>query len=269
MHLGKAVRLNRIFSHPSGRLCSVAVDHFVGYQKGLPQGLVNVPHAIRQLIDGRPDAITMHRGMALQAWPTHAGVIPLIISSVLFTLDDAMIDVSAEPEDVVRMGADAIAVAIGVRGPREGAFLRILSDQVAKADRLNLPVIAHIYPRDYSNGPTIVTDPENIMWAVRAGVECGADVVKVPFTGDAASFRDIIATSPVPVVAAGGPRTETLHETLAMLGEAIKAGARGATIGRNIWGSHDPTQMLLACKAMIHDTATPEEAIALAGLGGV
>ena len=39
MNTGKLVRLNRLFSHPSGRLCSVAVDHFIGYQDGIPDGL--------------------------------------------------------------------------------------------------------------------------------------------------------------------------------------------------------------------------------------
>jgi hypothetical protein len=53
MDLAKQIRLNRLFSHPSQRLCSVAVDHFVGYQKGLPEGLVNLPETIRKLVEGR------------------------------------------------------------------------------------------------------------------------------------------------------------------------------------------------------------------------
>ena len=47
MDLGKQIRLGRLFSHPSGRLCSLAVDHFVGYNKGLPVGLRNVPETLR------------------------------------------------------------------------------------------------------------------------------------------------------------------------------------------------------------------------------
>ena len=31
MAVGKKIRLNRIFSHPSGRFLSVAVDHFIAY----------------------------------------------------------------------------------------------------------------------------------------------------------------------------------------------------------------------------------------------
>ena len=43
MNTGKLVRLNGIFAHSSGRLCSVAVDHFMIYQEGLPEGLRDMP----------------------------------------------------------------------------------------------------------------------------------------------------------------------------------------------------------------------------------
>jgi len=266
MDLAKRVRLNRIFSHPSGRLCSVAVDHFIGYQKGLPAGLINVPEAVRKLAEGKPDAVTMLKGMAKSAWEPYAGRIPLIIQSVCFTADDACIENVARPEEVLRLGADAIAVSLGVRGSNEGKFLRILSQMVEEADRIGLPVIAHIYPRDFSATPAVVYDHENIMWAVRCGIEGGADVIKVPFTGDADSYREIIATSPVPVVAAGGPRCETLVNALEMMVKVVASGARGATVGRNVWGSADPTRSLVALRAVIHDGLSPTAALAKAGL---
>jgi fructose-bisphosphate aldolase, class I len=268
MDLAKRIRINRIFGHPSKRLCSVAVDHLIGYQKGLPPGLRNVPKTLRKLAEGKPDAVTMLKGMAKSAWEPYAGRIPLIIQSMCFTPDDAIIETVTRPEEVLRLGADAIAVAIGVRGPNEGKFLKIMTQMVEEADRIGLPVVAHIYPRDFSKGAAIVHDPENILWAVRCGVECGADVVKVPFTGDAKSFKEIAATSPVPVVAAGGPRCETLLEALEMMAKVIESGVRGATIGRNIWGAPDPTRALIAFRAVIHDQMTPAAALKAAGLSG-
>jgi class I fructose-bisphosphate aldolase len=266
MNLGKRIRLQRIFSHGSGRLCSVAVDHFIGYQKGLPAGLRNLPETVNRLVAAGPDAITMLKGTATSTWGPHAGKIPLIISSVCFTPDDLTIEVVATAEEVLLMGADAMAVAIGVRGPNEGRYLKILSTAVEQAGRRNIPIIAHIYPRDFSGVPKIVHDPENIMWAVRCGIECGADVIKVPFTGDAASYRDIIATSPVPVVAAGGPKCETLAQALELLSLAVSAGARGGTLGRNVWSHPDPGRALMAFKAVIHDSFAPAAALEMAGL---
>jgi len=264
--LAKQIRLNRIFSHPSKRLCSVAVDHFIGYQTGLPAGLVNVPETIGKLVAGKPDAITMLKGMAKSAWAPHAGRVPLIIQCVTFTANDGVIECLARPEEALRLGADAAAVSLGVRGPNEGKFLGILARMVEEADRVGLPVIAHIYPRDFSTGGTIVYDAENIWWAVRCGIECGADVIKVPFTGDAGSFREIVATSPVPVVAAGGPRCETFLAALEMMAKVVESGARGGTIGRNVWGAADPTRALVAFRAVIHDGLPPAAALKAAGL---
>jgi class I fructose-bisphosphate aldolase len=266
MDLAKRIRLNRIFSHPSGRLCSVAVDHLIGYQKGLPTGLTNVPETLARLVAGRPDAITMLKGMAKNAWEPYAGRVPLIIQAVCFTVDDAVIENVARPAEVLRLGADAIAVSIGVRGPNEGKFLRLLGQMVEEADPLGLPVVAHIYPRDFANGARVVFDPENIFWAVRCGLECGADVIKVPFTGDAASFRDIHRTSTVPVVAAGGPRCESLRDALELMARVVESGARGATIGRNVWGVPDPARALAALRAVLHDGRSPDAALAEAGL---
>lgn len=265
MDLAKQIRLNRIFGHPSKRLCSVAVDHFIGYQKGIAEGLRNVPETIRKLMEGEPDAITMLKGMAKSAWAPYAGRIPLIIESVCFTVDDSTIQTVARPSEVLRMGADAIAVAIGVRGPNEGRFLKIMTDMVEEADAIGLPVIAHIYPRDFSKGAAVVHDHDNILWAVRCGIECGADVIKVPYTGQVQSFREIIATSPVPVVAAGGPRCDTLLSALELTAQAMEAGGRGATVGRNIWGASDPTKALRAFRAVIHDGTSPAAALQAAG----
>ena len=253
MDLGKKIRLKRIFSHPSGRLCSLAVDHFIGYQAGLPSGLTNLPETLARLMPGRPDAVTMHKGAAYSVWPPYAGLVPLIISSVCFTPDDGVLESIARPEEALRLGADAFSVAIGVRGPNEGRYLKILASAVEEANRIGLPVIAHIYPRDFSGTPKIVHDPANILWAVRCGIECGADVLKVPFTGDASSYAEIVATSPVPVVAAGGPKADTLEEALAMMVKVVQSGARGATIGRNIWGAEDPALALAAFQAVLHD----------------
>jgi class I fructose-bisphosphate aldolase len=76
----------------------------------------------------------------------------------------------------------------------------------------------------------------------------GADVLKVPFTGDAASFRDIVSVTPVPVVTAGGPKCETLEDAVSMVREVVRSGAAGSTIGRNVWGFNDIAQAVASLK---------------------
>jgi len=270
MGLGKSIRLNRLFSHPSGRLCSVAIDHFVGYQEGLPDGLRDLPATLKALVAGGPDAVTMHKGVAKGCWAPYAGRVPLILQSIMGRPDDASDEHIAEPEDAVRMGADAFATCAFVRGRTEAAHLRRVADHVRLAEAWDMPVVLHVYPRRVSaDGKVqIAFDPEDIAWAVRCGIEVGVDVIKVPYCGDVAAYGQIVGTCPVPVVAAGGPQAETLQRALDMAADVVAGGARGMTIGRNIWGHPQITRALRAFKAVIHDGTTPAEAIRRAGLQG-
>ena len=109
MDLGKAIRLARLFSHASGRFCSVAVDHFIGYQTGLPEGLRDLRSTLEVLVAGRPDAVTMHIGVAKTCWPPLAGRVPLIIQSIIGRPDDTADEHLCIPEDAVRVGVDAFA----------------------------------------------------------------------------------------------------------------------------------------------------------------
>jgi fructose-bisphosphate aldolase, class I len=275
MGLGKAVRLKRLFGDPSGRLCSVAIDHYINYPVGMPRGLRNVRETLAAVVAGRPDAITMHKGVAAAAWEQFAGTIPLIIQSLAGRPDDTACEVMAHPDEAVRLGADAIATAAFIRGGSEAAHLRLVADTVREAEQFDLPVILHIYPRRFAEadcsqgfaaGAAISLAPEDIDWAVHCALEVGADVIKTPYCGDVAAFHDITSACPRPVVIAGGPQTPTLRAALAMTGDAMAAGAKGATIGRNIWGSARITNTLLAFKAVVHEGASPDEALAKAAL---
>jgi len=267
MNTGKLVRLNRIFAHASGRLCSVAVDHFMGYQTGLPAGLRDVPAAIRALVKGRPDAITMQIGMARNAWEPYAGSVPLILQSSMIRLDDSAMAQAASPEDAIRLGADGFAIACFVRGPSEWQYMQMVAKAIKEADRYEMPVICHIYPRVYANGKVDISfTPEDIAWAARCAAELGADVIKVPYCGDVNSYAQIISESPVRVVAAGGPKASDLRSSLAMIADVVKSGAAGATIGRNIWGFDNVTANVKAFKAVIHEGMSAEDALRKAGL---
>jgi class I fructose-bisphosphate aldolase len=264
MSTGRTARLNRLFSHPSGRLCSVAVDHYIGYGYDMPPGLRHLAPTIAALAAGRPDAITMHKGPAAHLWEPYAGTIPLILQSCLVRADDTAFEMVATPEEAVRLGADAIAVVAFLRGPSEARYLRLVSDVVRDAARYELPVVCHVYPRAFDDGAHIVFEPEDIAWAVRCAVECGPDIVKVPYCGDLEAYRQIVADCPTPLVAAGGPKTGTLLEALEMMDKVVQAGGRGATIGRNVWGFGNATASLEAFKAVIHDRMAPSQAVLLA-----
>lgn len=268
MGIGKEIRLKRLFSHSSGRLCSIAVDHFVGYQEGMPEGLRDLPRTIGQIVAGKPDAVTMQIGPARTCWHPHAGKIPLIVQSTMGRPDDTCDEYLATPEDALRLGADAFATCAFVRGRTEDKHVRRVADFVRQAGPWDMPVILHTYPRRFhADGRIeIVYEPEEIAWAVRCGIEVGADVIKVPYCGDVEAYRQIVQFCPVPVVAAGGPKAASLAQALAMAQSVVKSGAAGMTIGRNVWGVPDITGAIAAFKAVVHDEATPEQAMRDAGI---
>ena len=238
--LGKQTRLNRILACGRRRVLTVAVDHMINYPTGLPAALRALDSTLKGIVDGQADAVTMNKGAALRFMPAHAGQIPLIIQSAALRPDEDTFAATAEAEEVVALGADAIAVAMFVHCPQEIAYIRHLAEAVRAAERFGLPVVPHIYPLSSGDEQhTVVHDPESVYYAMRVGLETGADIIKVPYTGEVASFRDIVSGAPVPVVAAGGPRCATLEDAVAMAREVGQAGAAGATMGRNVWGFED------------------------------
>ncbi len=263
MGLGKTVRLNRLFRHPSGRYCCIAVDHFIGYQDGLPPGLRDLRETLAAVVAGEPDAVTMHKGAALNCWGPFAGRVPLIVQSLLARPDDSANEAVASPEDAVRLGADAFATCAFVRGPTEAAYLRRVADCVRQGEHWEMPVILHVYPRVYAGDgpPRISFEPEHIAWAVRCGVELGVDVIKVPYCGDPDAYAQIVRACPPPLVAAGGPRADRLESALALARAVVGCGARGLTIGRNVWGFGATTAAVRMFKAVIHDGASVAEAV--------
>lgn len=259
MGLGKQIRLNRIFAHPSGRLCSVAIDHFTVYNIGLPPGLRHIKDTLAAVMSERPDAVTMHKGMAAALWSSYAGKVPLILQSSGVRPDDSAMEQLGTVEDAVRLGADAMAVVAFVRGNSEAHYLRTMADCVREGARWEMPIICHVYPRDAQQN--IIYTPEDIAWAVRCMVEVGVDVVKVPYSGDPIAHKQIVDDCPLPMVAAGGPKTPTLEAALQLMADACGCGVLGGTIGRNIWGDENIAGALRAYKAVIHDGKTAQEAL--------
>lgn len=239
--IGKITRLGRLFAHSSGRILTVAVDHMINYPDGFPDGLRDLGVQIDRIVEGEPHALTMNKGSAIRFMGKHAGRVPFIIQSSLLRPGESHFACNCTPDEAVAMGADGIAVAMFVHCPEEIAYAAHLASVVRDAERVGLPVVPHIYP--LSSGDerhTVAHDPEAIFYAARVGLEMGADIIKVPFTGEAKSFGDIVSAMPVPVVAAGGPKASTIEEAEAMMQAIAEAGAAGATVGRNVWGFDDP-----------------------------
>ena len=161
-------------------------------------------------------------------------------------------------EDALRLGADALCVTAFPGSRHEEATLEVLARVIRQAHEWGLPVMAEMVPGGFDSGPEFRT-LRSVSVAARVAAELGADWVKTSY---APGFEQVVATCYVPVVVLGGPGQDDPRATLEMVRASMDAGASGATVGRNIWKAEDPQGMAAALRAIIHEDATVEEALA-------
>ena len=102
-----------------------------------------------------------------------------------------------------------------------------------------------------------------IKLASRLGAELGADVIKTHYTGSVDTFREVVSTTPVPIVIAGGPKTREDKDFLQLVHETIQAEAKGICMGRNVWQRKNIKGMILALCRIVHDNAKVEDVMKL------
>jgi fructose-bisphosphate aldolase, class I len=262
MYLGKAIRLGRLFNGESGRLLAITLDHAIA--RGVLPGLVDVESAVKSVVAGRPDAITLQKGIASRIFsPDYAANgISLIIKATSYSPFHTTLDTpTATVEEAVRLGADAISVGMLVGGADQAQQLTHLSSVAREAEALGLPLAAHIYPR----GEGLQAERnsvENVQYAVRAGAEVGVDIVKTEYTGSAEGFAEVVrAAYPAKVVLAGGSPGGDLRDYLQMTADAMAAGAAGFTYGRFVWQHPRPDRVVEALRLMVHQDKSVDEAL--------
>ncbi|MGH9953391.1 MAG: 2-amino-3,7-dideoxy-D-threo-hept-6-ulosonate synthase, partial [Nitrososphaeraceae archaeon] len=160
--------------------------------------------------------------------------------------------------EVIRLGADAVSIHLNIGSKEEPEMLQKLGIVSDQCDEWSVPLIAMMYPR----GENIKNphDPGIVAHAARIGAEAGADMVKTVYTGDIDSFRQVVKSCPVPIVIAGGPKATSDSEIMQLCYDAMEAGAKGITFGRNIFQHKDPFMIIRLLAEIVISGKTPEEA---------
>ena len=139
----------------------------------------------------------------------------------------------------IELGAAAVGYTVYVGSEHEEEMMKELSQIAGEAHAKNLPVVAWMYPRGkHVEGKE--TDKDVVAYGARIGLELGADIVKLPYTGSVESFAWVVKSAgKTGVLAQGGAKKEEA-EFLKEAAEIMWAGAMGMAVGRNIWQSSDP-----------------------------
>lgn len=256
---GKIVRMSRIFNPLSSNTVISPLDH--GVTQGPIQGLRDLKKTLAEVSQGGADAVVVHRGnVPLGPWDT-GKVMGLIVHL------SASTNLSPEPlrkvsvctvEDALRLGADTVSFHLNLGNDHEGEMIRDLGVVAGDCLRWGVPLMVMAYVR--GPGMEDVCGPDSVKHAARVAAELGADLVKVNYTDDAESFREVTEGCPVPVVIAGGCKGGG-RKLLEMVKGAMEGGGRGVSIGRNVFQHKNPVKMVRAVSALVHKGVTVEEAL--------
>jgi DhnA family fructose-bisphosphate aldolase class Ia len=141
--------------------------------------------------------------------------------------------------------------------PEEPSSLQNLAALSSEAEKWGMPLIAEMLVQPKEGSCT----PQDVGFAMRIGVELGADIIKASFVRPIEDYREARKACYRPVVVLGGEKAKSEREMLQGIYDALEAGADGVAIGRNVWQHADPAGVCRALVALVHDGASVDEAL--------
>lgn len=266
MSSGKRLRSARLIdSHRVSLIC--ALDHGMTSPRFLDP-LADIAARAREAIAGGSNAIMISKGMlrlAVEAFAPDTAVCMLLSASSQPQQDRPDIVAIAEVEEALRLGADAVVLYVSLEGDDEPQMLRTLAEAGRECERLGVPLIAEAeFPTTYASVDGLASQYglEYLERNVRLCAELGADLIKTNWPGNEQGFARLVrAANGLPVVHAGGSRISDV-DLLERQEAAMRAGAIGCSVGRNIFMHPHPEAMTRALAAVIREGVSAAEAAA-------
>jgi putative autoinducer-2 (AI-2) aldolase len=253
MDWGMKNRLSRFIDSKTGRTVMLALDH--GYFLGPTTGLERPRETIAPL-EPYADSLMLTRGLLRTSVdPRTRTPVVLRVSggpSILRELSDE--GLMTDMEDALRLNAAGIGLSIFVGSEHEKQTLLNLGKLVNEGEKVGMPVLAIT-----AVGKEMARDARYLGLCCRIAAEFGAHLVKTYYCEE---FEKVVEGCPVPIVVAGGKKIPE-REALELSFNAVKGGAAGVDMGRNIWQSEHPVAMIRAVRAVVHENATVDKAFAL------
>jgi DhnA family fructose-bisphosphate aldolase class Ia len=262
---GKRIRLRRLIDPATGSCRIVALDHGMTSPQFL-EGLTDTAARVREAVDGGANVLMLGRGIAGSCWEAFAGRASLALmltAAAAGRPGGATITPISSVEEALRSGADAVVVYVALSGEDEPDMIRYLSAVGETCDSLGIPLIAEAeFPNAYASRDSVDSrfGPSYLRRNARLCAELGADIVKVNWSGDQASFASVVSACGRPVVLAGGPVLAD-GELLGRMELARDAGAIGYSVGRNIFEHSHPEAMTRALTSIFRSGASATAAL--------
>jgi len=258
--IGKRIRLDRIMNRNTKRTVIIPLDH--GITMGPIRGLYDMKSIVDKVAEGGANAVLEHKGIiraGYRGFGKDIGLILHLSASTNLGPDPNNKVLVADVEEAIKLGADAVSLHINVGSETEPQQLEALGIIAKICDEWGIPLLAMMYPRGRKISDQY--DVDVVKHVARIGAELGADIIKTNYTGDPDSFREVVRGCPVPVVMAGGPKTNTDEEFCEMVYGCIQAGGAGVAAGRNVFQHEDPTSMVKVLCGIVHEGLDPKTSL--------
>lgn len=252
MDWGLKNRLSRIIKPEDERAVMLAVDH--GYFLG-PTEKLEVPRRTIKPLLPYADALMLTRGI-LRTSVDASFPIPVVLrvsgGSSIIGKDLSNEKITTSIKEAIKLNVSAVAMSIFVGSAHEHQSLVSLAKLVDEGEDHGIPVLAVT-----AVGKELEKrDARYLSLSCRIAAEFGAHIVKTYYCED---FESVVNSCPIPVIIAGGPKLSE-KDAIELTYNAIKSGAAGVDMGRNIWQSDHPVPMIKAVRAIVHENATAPEA---------
>jgi putative autoinducer-2 (AI-2) aldolase len=252
MNWGMKNRMSKIIHPEDNRCVMLAVDH--GYFLGPTERLEVPSNTIKPLLS-YADSLMLTRGILRTSVNPHTNI-PIVLrvsgGSSVIGEDLSNETITTSIEEAIRLNATCLALSIFVGSKYEHQTLSNLAKLVDKGEKYGIPILAVT-----AVGKEMGRDARYLSLACRIAAELGAHIVKTYYCEN---FEKVIEGCPVPVIIAGGKKLPKEVDALEIAHNAIQDGAAGVDMGRNIWQSDYPVEMIKAVRAIVHENLNVHEA---------
>jgi class I fructose-bisphosphate aldolase len=269
-------RLNRLLAS-DGRCFDVAIDHGFFNERTFLDGIEDMRRVITTIVGANPDAVQLSPGLA----PILQSVVGKTKPSLVLRTDVANVYGKALPRYLFsRLVDEAVEQAVRLDAACVVVNLLLLPDQPElhaqcvenicrlkpQCERYGMPLMVEplvMQVNSTGGGYMVDGDLDKILPLVRQAVELGADIIKADPCDDVSQYHRVIEIAAgCPVLVRGGGKTSEV-EILRRTFELMRQGAAGIVYGRNVIQHERPSQMTRALMGLIHEDATPEQALLL------
>jgi putative autoinducer-2 (AI-2) aldolase len=254
MDWGLKNRLAKIIKPQNNRALMLAVDH--GYFLGPTEKLENAKKTIAPLLK-YCDSLMLTRGVQRTSVDPNTSV-PMVLrvsgGASIIGEDLSQEQITVTMKEALRLNVSAVAMSMFVGSKYENQTIVNLGKLVSEAEEYGIPVLAVT-----AVGKELGKDARYLSLACRIAAEQGAHIVKTYYCDN---FKKVVEACPVPIIVAGGKKIPE-RDAMQLTYNAIKAGAVGVDMGRNIWQSENPVPMIRAVRSIVHQNATVDQAFKL------